>query len=64
MGPMDNRNKELGTKEKIHFHPEQVKYLESMYNRVVMPPTATQAEMNHYFGQQSVLEFIKTRVRL
>ena len=52
-----------GVEGKVYFHPEQMKYLEEVFGRVVLPPTSTQAEMNHYFGQQSVLQFMRLRVR-
>jgi len=52
-----------GKEGKVYFHPEQLKYLEEVFGRVVFPPSATQAEMNHYFGQQSVLQHIRLRTR-
>lgn len=60
---LDNRRSEVGTKEKIQFHPEQLKYLERCYSRAVMSPSTTQAEMNHYFGQQSVIEFVRQNTK-
>lgn len=46
-------------KDKIHFHPEQVKYLEKLYPQYALPVSATEAEMRYYFGQQSVIDRIK-----
>lgn len=61
---LEGRRSEVGTPEKISFHPAQLKYLEGIFGRVVMQPSSTQAEMNHYFGQQSVIEFIRGRTKL
>lgn len=48
----------------VAFHPEQLKYLERMFERAVLPPSSTTAEVHHYFGQQSVLQCIRNRTRL
>ena len=50
-------------KEKIYFHPEQVKYLRKIFPVVVFGSEASHAELLHYNGQQMVLQFIEGRVR-
>lgn len=49
--------------EPVYFHPEQVKYLEKIFPAVYMDAKATEQELRHYMGQQSVLHFIKGKVR-
>ena len=62
---LNNRRQQVaGTQEKIQFHPEQLKYLEKMFSRVVMLPSSTPEEIHHYFGQQSIIEFIRARTRI
>jgi hypothetical protein len=50
-------------KDKVSFHPEQLKYLQKVFPTVVFPPSATKEEMLYYNGQQSIIEFIKGRLR-
>lgn len=45
--------------QQIRFHPEQVRYLEKLFPQMVLPATATIAEMQRYFGQQSVLQILR-----
>lgn len=49
--------------EKIHFHPEQIKYLEKIFPESVFPHDVSEATLRHYNGQRSVLQFIRSRVR-
>ena len=50
-------------KLEVMFHPEQLRWLESVFKPVVMGPEKSESEMRYYFGQQSVIEVIRGRVR-
>lgn len=54
------RAKQEIQRDKIVFYPEQIKYLKEQFPNVVLPVTATEAQMHRYFGQQSVIAFIST----
>ena len=62
---LNNRRQQVvGPQEKVKFHPEQLKELEKIFSRTVLGPNSTVGEMHHYFGQQSILEFIRGRTRM
>lgn len=52
-----------GTKEEIHFHPEQLKYLERLFPEKVVLPSTTEAEMRFQGGQRSIIKFIAGKVK-
>lgn len=47
----------------VKFFPEQIKYLEKIFPQRVLDHTITENEIRHYNGQQSVLQFIRTRTK-
>lgn len=49
--------------DEVFFTPAQMRYLEDNFPHVVLPPTATEATMRYYFGQQSVLESVRRKLR-
>ena len=62
---LNNRRQQVaGPQEKVKFHPEQLKELEKIFSRAVLGPNSTEGEMHHYFGQQSIIEFIRGRTRM
>lgn len=56
-------SQEQHKREKVVFYPEQIRYLEKLFPVTVQTPTATEAQMRFYNGQQSVLQAIKERMR-
>jgi hypothetical protein len=49
--------------DNIFFHPNQVKYLEKNFPQVFLGPTESEAKLRHYMGQQSVMTFIRSKMR-
>ena len=47
----------------IEFSRAQLEYLEKTFPNVVMSVTDSENKIRHYFGQQSVIEFIRTKTR-
>lgn len=50
-------------KIEVMFHPEQLKWLEEVFQPVVMGPDKSESEMRYYFGQQSVIHLIRSKVK-
>lgn len=50
-------------KEKVYFHPEQLRYLQKIFPVTVFGHNASFEEMLHYNGQQLVIQFIAGRVK-
>lgn len=47
----------------ISFHPKQLEYLQKQFPNTHLPANATEGQLRHKNGQQSVIEFIAQRVR-
>jgi hypothetical protein len=47
----------------VNFTLKQVQELEKLFPTLVLPASATEAEMRTYFGQQSVMGVIRDRVQ-
>ena len=47
----------------VFFSVAQLQYLETLFPQVVYGPTAQEAAMRHFFGQQSVIEAVRSRTR-
>lgn len=47
----------------ITFTPAQLDYLETTFPSVVLGPNATEAQMRYHFGQQSVIERVRSKTR-
>ena len=47
----------------VFFSVAQLQYLETIFPQVVYGPTAPEAAMRHFFGQQAVIEAVRTRTR-
>lgn len=47
----------------ISFHPKQLEYLQKIFPNVHRPHTVTDNELRHINGQQSVVQFIASRVK-
>jgi len=47
----------------VFFSVAQLQYLETLFPQVVYGPTAPEAAMRHFFGQQAVIEAIRSRTR-
>lgn len=47
----------------VFFSVAQLQYLESLFPQVVYGPTAQEAAMRHFFGQQAVIEAVRNRTR-
>lgn len=47
----------------IYFTEQQLSYLETMFPQVVMPCSATEAQLRTYFGQQSVVQAVRDRTQ-
>lgn len=50
-------------KEDVHFSTAQLKYLEALYPQTVYGAGASEAAMRHYFGQQAVIESVRSKTR-
>jgi len=48
--------------QKIHFHVEQLKWLEKMFPEIIHTPNSTPAEMYYSSGARRVLEAVRARV--
>ncbi len=49
--------------EDVFFTVAQLQYLETLFPQVVYGPTAPEAAMRHFFGQQAVIEAVRNRTR-
>ena len=47
----------------VFFYVAQLQYLETLFPQVVYGPTAQEAAMRHFFGQQAVIEAVRNRTR-
>jgi len=47
----------------VFFSPAQLQYLETLFPAVVLGPTASDASMRFFFGQQSVVKAVRERTR-
>lgn len=47
----------------VFFSVAQLQYLETLFPQVVYGPTAPEAAMRHFFGQQAVIEAVRNRTR-
>ena len=47
----------------VFFYVAQLQYLETLFPQVVYGPTAPEAAMRHFFGQQAVIEAVRNRTR-
>lgn len=50
--------------ENVRFSPAQLRWLERQFPERVLPASASEAELRHYFGQRSVLNAIRDKVHL
>lgn len=48
----------------VRFSPAQLQWLEGQFPERVLPATASEAEMRYYFGQRSVINAVRDKVRL
>jgi len=48
----------------VRFSPAQLQWLEAQFPERVLPATASEAELRHYFGQRSVINAVRDKVRL
>ena len=46
----------------VTFNKAQVAYLEQLFPVVVFGPSATEAQLRHYHGQQEVVHAVKRRI--
>lgn len=53
----------MNPKSDVTFTQQQLAYLESMFPSIVMGPQTPEANMHHYFGQQSVLRAVRIKTR-
>lgn len=49
--------------DNISFHPKQLQYLQKNFPNIHKPHTAPDSLLRHHNGQQSVIEFIASRVK-
>lgn len=49
--------------ERVHFHPEQVKWLEKVFPEILHTPNSTPAEMYYSSGMRRVVEAIRSKVQ-
>lgn len=49
--------------DNISFHPKQLQYLQRHFPNTHLPHSATDGQLRHKNGQQSVIEFIAQRVK-
>lgn len=49
--------------DNIYFHPKQLQYLQKNFPSIHLPFNATEGQLRHKNGQQSVIEFIAARVK-
>ena len=49
--------------EDVFFTVAQLQYIETLFPQVVYGPTAPEAAMRHFFGQQAVIEAVRNRTR-
>lgn len=47
----------------VHFTPAQLQYLEHCFPAVAYGANASEAEMRHYFGTQTVVQQVRLRTR-
>ena len=47
----------------VFFSVAQLQYLETLFPQVVYGPSAPEAAMRHFFGQQAVIEAVRNRTR-
>ena len=47
----------------VFFYVAQLQYLETLFPQVVYGPTAPEAAMRHFFGEQAVIEAVRNRTR-
>lgn len=47
----------------VFFTVAQLNYLETLFPHVVLGATASESAMRHYFGQQAVIEAVRSRTR-
>ncbi len=47
----------------VFFSAAQLQYLETLFPQVVYGPTAPEAAMRHFFGQQAVIDAVRNRTR-
>ena len=47
----------------VFFSVAQLQYLETLFPQVVYGPTAQEAALRHFFGQQAVIEAVRNRTR-
>jgi hypothetical protein len=47
----------------VHFTPAQLQYLEHCFPAVAYGASASEAEMRHYFGTQTVVRQVRLRTR-
>jgi hypothetical protein len=51
------------SKQPVQFTAKQLDELEKTFPQMTLPHTASEAHMREYFGQQSVMEFVRKRVQ-
>ena len=49
--------------ERVHFHPEQLKWLEKMFPEILHSPNSTPAEMYYSSGIRRVVEAVRSKVQ-
>lgn len=49
--------------ERVHFHPEQIKWLEKMFPEILHTPNSTPAEMYYSSGMRRVVEAVRSKVQ-
>lgn len=49
--------------DRIRFHPEQLKWLESMFPEIIASPTSTAAEMYFNAGMRRVVAVVRNKVQ-
>jgi hypothetical protein len=49
--------------DKVYFSLAQLALLEEVFPQIAFGPNATEQQLRHYHGQQSVLDFIRRRTK-
>lgn len=47
----------------VSFSELQLAYLESVYPPLILPPTATEPQVHHFFGTQAVVAVVREKTR-
>jgi len=57
------RNRMVRDEDRVSFHPEQLRWLESMFPEVVATPESTPAEMYFRAGTRTVITAVRAKVQ-